>query len=156
MKKLLTAALIVFACAANSYAEDFKQLILWKANGERVNISLEEYPRVTFTSDEVLITTHMNDFSFPAKDIVRFTYDTSTTGIENVTSDNQLSFSLIKNRLSISNTKSNSTIMVYQVDGVLMTSQKSDKSGNVIINMESYQPGVYIVKTASGNFKIRK
>lgn len=156
MKKLLTTAFIVLACATNSYADEFKQLILWKANGERVNISLEEYPRVTFTSDEVLITTHMNDLSFPANDVVRFTYGTSATDIANVTVDNQTSFSLTDNRLSISNIKSNSTVTVYQADGALITSQKTDKSGNVTINIESYQPGVYLVKTSSGNFKIRK
>lgn len=155
MKKLLTTAFIVLACATNSYADEFKQLILWKANGERVNISLEEYPRVTFTSDEVLITTHMNDLSFPANDVVRFTYGTSATDIA-ITVDNQTSFSLTDNRLSISNIKSNSTVTVYQADGALITSQKTDKSGNVTINIESYQPGVYLVKTSSGNFKIRK
>lgn len=154
MKILTTMCALAFSI--NIFANGINSLVIWKTNGERINILLNENPKVTFTENEMTITTKMNKVSFSATDVIRFTYEDIPTGINNVAKGNDAMFSIEDEYLNLSNLSQSSLIHIYRTDGTLLSTAKANSNGSAKINIANFASGIYIVKTSVGNFKIHK
>mgnify|MGYP001062291012 CR=1 FL=1 len=72
-KIMLLPALLAVASAAG--AEEVNAVAFWKTDGQKVTVLLDEQPKVTFTDDEMRVTTCTHEWAFPAGDVERFTYE---------------------------------------------------------------------------------
>lgn len=154
---LLLSFLLLFMQATTSIASDAKNaLMLHRSNGQSVTIMFDELPVVTFSNNDLVVTTHMNTVCFPASDVARFTYLTvEPDGISNPSAYGIL-FTFGENTLNVSNVAPSSPLQVYAVDGVLLYSTVSDSRGNVNVPLQGASGTVYLVKTSSVTFKVRK
>lgn len=155
MKRILLSFLMA-VIALSSWAEDINAMMLHLASGKQVICLLDEKPIVTFSGDELVLTTHMNEVSYQSADVLKFTYlyvdpaGISQAGVP------QSMFSFSGNALSVTGAEPDSQIAVYSVDGTLVASTKTNKKGVASIVLPE-QPGkVYVVKTSVANFKITK
>lgn len=155
MKKLLLLLMLTI-CSLSIRAESINALMLHLASGKQVVCMLEERPVVTFTNDEVVITTHMHEVRYQSSDVLKFTYvNMEEDGIHSP----QLDLELIRldgNNLSLYGLASDSPVSVYTADGILVASVKADKRGIVSIVLPGQSGKVYVVKTSVANFKITK
>lgn len=155
MKRILLSFLVAIL-ALSSWAEDINAMMLHLASGKQVVCLLDEKPIVTFSGDELVLTTHMNEVSYQSADVLKFTYlYVDPSGINQVGVPQSM-FLFSGNALSVTGAEPDSQIAVYSVDGALVASAKTNKKGAASIVLPD-QPGkVYVVKTSVANFKITK
>lgn len=155
MKRILLSFLIAVV-ALSSWAEDINAMMLHLASGKQVICLLDEKPIVTFSGDELVLTTHMNEVSYQSADVLKFTYlYVDPSGINQVGIPQSL-FSFSGNALSVTGAEPDSQIAVYSVDGALVASAKTNKKGAASIVLPDQSGKVYVVKTSVANFKITK
>ena len=131
-------------------------LRLHKASGDEVTILLSERPLVTFNNNDLVITTHMDEVSYPSADVLKLTYvNVNPTNINGIERSGTL-YSLIGDELKIANAVPGSRVFVYTVDGTLLTSSTTDTQGCSTLPIAGMSGSVYVVKTSSVTFKIRK
>lgn len=150
-----TVSALMLSTVAKASAENVNALVLHLTSGNQVTCLLDEKPVVTFKSDELVITTHMNVVSYQASDVAKFTYIyADPTDISSVRIGSAFSFN--GKTLQVSNLTPSSQVSVYTVDGILVTSAKTDNHGSVSLTLPKQSGAVYIVKTSVANFKITR
>lgn len=154
--KRIALSFLMAVVALSSWAEDINAMMLHLASGKQVICLLDEKPIVTFSGDELVLTTHMNKVSYQSSDVLKFTYLYVDAVSVNQVGAQQSMFSFRGNTLSVTGVESVSQIAVYSVDGMLVASGTADRNGAASIVLPE-QPGmVYVVKTSIANFKITK
>lgn len=156
MGKRVFLSFLTAALSLSTWAEDINAMMLHLASGKQVICLLDEKPIVTFSGDELVLTTHMNEVSYQSADVLKFTYlYVDPAGIDQVGVPQSM-FSFRGNALSVSGAEPDSQIAVYSVDGALVASAKADKKGAASIILPELSGKVYVVKTSVANFKITK
>ena len=112
---------------------------LHKASGEEVTILLKERPVVTFVSNDLVVTTQSNEVSYPSADIMKFTYEAvEYSGVNGLAQTGSL-ISFLGDELQVAHLTPATEVAVYTLDGKCVATAT-----------------VYVVKTSSVTFKIRK
>ena len=155
MKRIVLSFLMTVV-ALSSWAEDINAMMLHLASGKQVICLLDEKPIVTFSGDELKLTTHMNEVSYQSADVLKFTYLCYDPTSVNQVGAPQSMFSFRGNALSVEGAEPDSHISVYSVDGALVASAKTDKKGAASIILPEQSGKVYVVKTSVANFKITR
>lgn len=155
MKRLVFSFLMALI-ALYSLAEDVNAIMLHLSSGNQVICLLDEKPVITFSGDDVKLTTHMNELTYPLAEVLKFTYMyVGTSGASNVGEMHSM-FSFSGNSLYVTGAEPNSAISVCSIDGVLVASVKTGQDGSVNIVLPEYPGKVYIVKSSIAVFKIAK
>lgn len=130
-----------------------QRLVVWMKNGEKVFFDLSEQPKTTFEDQDLVITATQISVCYPLSQIVRYTYELPTTGIEN-TNDNITQISMRGDELTFQQLKLGTTIRVYAMDGTLIHAEKAGTDAVTIVSMAKFTSGVYIVKVGDESHKI--
>ena len=131
------------------------KLIIWKNDGSKVMYALDEHPITTFTSEGVTITTNSISVSYPIDNIQKYTYEGIASAIAIPKVDNDILISQKNNEFTFSNLKEGSSIQVYSVDGLLLHSIIVAEK-NVLVSLDSYPCGVYVIKANNVSYKVIK
>lgn len=98
----------------------------------------------------------MDEVSYPSADVLKLTYvNVNPTNINGIERSGTL-YSLIGDELKIANAVPGTRVFVYTVDGTLLTSSTTDTQGCLTLPIAGMSGSVYVVKTSSVTFKIRK
>jgi len=156
MKRVIPLFFLMLSLTGKAWAEEVNALTLWMVSGSKVVCLLDEQPVVTFTGDEIVLSTHMNKMSYPTADVLKFTHSyVDPTGIAQ-SGVAGTCFLFDGNFIKAFNLEPRSEVEVYSVDGSLLSETIADGSGNVCVSVPA-QPGVvFIIKTLVANFKIMK
>lgn len=154
MKQLFLLFLFVFS-VLNVFAEEQeKQLVVWNKDGSKVAYSLGETPKITFSTDQVLIESNEVLITYPLEKLLRFTYEISdNTSIENVTND-QMCFQYNKDSFRFHGLKENSNVSIYAMNGTLIFRKNIEKNCDFIYPISHLKSGVYIVDINGLSYKI--
>lgn len=151
---MFCAALLAVSSAVG--AEGVNAVAFWKTDGQKVTVLFDEQPKVTFTADEMRVTTHMSELSFPAGEVVRLTHEWVTPDRIAAPAAGDVRFHLSEDGLRMTALPARSVVEVYASDGKRSLTVSTDGSGNAVLDMRSLPSGVYVIRTSAGNFKIRK
>lgn len=154
--KRIALSFLMAVVALSSLAEDINAMMLHLASGKQVICLLDEKPIVTFSGDELVLTTHMNKVSYQSSDVLKFTYLYYDPTVINQVGAPQSMFSFNGNALSVKGVEPGSQIAVYSVDGILVSSATASKNGAASIVLPEQSGKVYVIKTSVANFKITK
>lgn len=154
--KRIALSFLMAVVALSSWAEDINAMMLHLASGKQVICLLDEKPIVTFSGDELVLTTHMSEVSYQSADVLKFTYLCVDPVSVNEVGVQQSMFSFVGNSLAVSGAEPDSQIAVYSVDGALVASTKTNKKGAASIVLPEQSGKVYVVKTSVANFKITR
>ena len=154
--KFMMLLLVGTSVALSASADGTTWLKLYNRNGTKVGyFSVSDNPKVTFTSDKVIVTTNSADvhyYSLP--NMWKFTYDTGT-GINDINVDkNAMQFDgsvIIFPSLEVG-----TDIAVYNTNGTLVMSKKATKAGDYSFPLSDLSHGVYMVKVNGKTYKIVK
>lgn len=132
-------------------------LRLHKASGEEVTILLKERPVVTFVSNDLVVTTQSNEVSYPSADIMKFTYEAVVeySGVNGLAQTGSL-ISFLGDELQVAHLTPATEVAVYTLDGKCVATATTDAKGAASISLSGQPAAVYVVKTSSVTFKIRK
>jgi hypothetical protein len=130
-----------------------QRLVVWMKGGEKVYFNLREQPKTTFEAPDLVITTTELIVSYPLSQIVRYTYELPTTGIETI-DKNVVYISVQGDELTFQHLNPGTIIRVYAMDGTLIHSEKAGTDPVTIVSLAKPSSGVYIVKVGDESHKI--
>lgn len=158
MRKLFSFLVLLLSMMTAMAASDGINAIRFEGpSGNKCTVLLEEQPVITFSDDYLVVTTHMGGVSFPSSAVTKYTYvhEDDPTRINNAGQYGSV-FSFQGKRLHVTNLAPTTAVHVYTADGALVSSATTDSRGNVSLSLPEPSGAVYLVKTSTVTFKIRK
>lgn len=155
MKHLLVFILLLLPCHIAIAEDADSRLVVWRSDGSKIVYSLSEHPKTTFTSEGVVITTNTVSITYPLPQIVKYTYECISSGIESVTNEDEVLVSQDGYNFRFCNLKENTPVQVYSVNGSLISAQKN-KGRHFTISLGDHANGVYIIKVGDTSYKVIK
>lgn len=151
-------SLVLLLCSSVGWAASgtYVALKIHCKSGADVIILLDERPKVIFDNNDLVIATQTRMVNYPAEEVLKFTYlDELPVHVDNVTQSGMV-FSFDDNKLLVQHLDPNAVVTVCAVDGRILASGQSDAQGRVSLPLPEVPGGVYVVKTPSVTFKLRK
>ena len=143
----------IFAFSLSAMSED-KVLQIWLANGQVVNINLNEEPVTRYADGNLVITTTKTTITYPLENVVKYTYVSG----EDITSVEGISTKISQDSETITFTglAKGTEITVYSSAGVMMRKMNSNGADKTVVSVSDLPQGVYLVKANSITYKITK
>lgn len=130
-------------------------LILLLKDGTTQTYELAEQPVITVVGTELKIVANHADVSIPLSDVVRYTFQKRTTGIDEVDT-NQEVIDYKDGVLTLSGLEAGTPISLYTIDGRLLQAHTVADDGTYRQSFASLRQGVYVVKVNHKSYKIMK
>lgn len=148
---------IVILMLAIMFAGESKAqtLVVWQKDGSKVSYCLDNEPITTFTLEELIIKTNIVTISYPLKNMLRYSYEGISQGIDDIKSQGVM----IKhhgNEIVITGILKGKTIAVYSVDGKLIMSKCSDGTTPQALSLNQLPAGIYLIKVDNVKYKFTK
>jgi hypothetical protein len=149
MKKILLTFML-FSFAATMFANGKDVLSVLMKDGTSVYFLLAEKPYITFQNDEMKIVSDTDEALVKRTLVERFEFvNEIPTGIEDVEEqDEQLraNFKLDGDAVYITGLASGSKVVLYAMDGRVVTTSVAAADGCVTLSLNTLPSGIYIVK----------
>lgn len=138
MRKFLLLLIVLLPAIAS--ADDVKKhrMIVNLKSGEKVSFVVSEKPEVTFDGDNFCVKTTKSTFDYQRSAINDFYFEESSTGIE--------AFEYVGNGL----------VTIYDMSGHIVTTLKGDSPKVAKLLIDSFKPGMYIIKIGNQSIKYLK
>ena len=130
-------------------------LILLLNDGTTQTYELAEQPVITVVGAELKIVANHADVSIPLSDVMRYTFQKRTTGIDEVDT-NQEVIDYKDGVLTLSGLEAGTPISLYTIDGRLLQAHTVADDGTYRQSLASLRQGVYVVKVNHKSYKIMK
>ena len=147
--KLPLLLILSLLSALSAYADDASVVIKQKSGGETV-LQLANNPVITFSGEDMVVTTDLTSISIPLADVDSYTFSDGTSGIKPVKSAPQFA----DGHIILSGMAAGAEVSVYTPDGRLFSRQRADGSGRADISLASLPKGMYVVRTQDNSIKI--
>lgn len=155
-RALLSLVLLLCSSVGWGASGTYVALKIHCKSGADVIILLDNRPKVTFDKNDLVIATQTRVVNYPAEEVLKFTYlDELPVHVDNVTFSGMV-FSFDDGKLLVQHLDPNVAVTVCAVDGRILASGQSDAQGRVSLPLPEVPGGVYVVKTPSVTFKLRK
>lgn len=153
-KTILTITILLLAlfCSESAHAQ---RLVIWQKDGSKVSYNLDEQPKTTFTTEDLVITTMTTTINYPLAKIQRYTYEGGTLSVRDVKPDG-ISISHDGNLVIVKGLANGKTVAVHRVDGVQLLAKRSDGSDRLTLSLEKLPAGVYVIKADEITYKLLK
>ena len=149
MKKILLTFML-FSFAATMFANGKDVLSVLMKDGTSVYFLLAEKPYITFQNDEMKIVSDTDEALVKRTLVERFEFvNEIPAGIEDVDEqDEQLraNFKLDGDAVYITGLASGSKVVLYAMDGRVVTTSVAAADGCVTLSLNTLPSGIYIVK----------
>lgn len=154
---VLPLMLLLPASAAWASPEAIAALRIHCKSGSDATILLSERPLVTFAGNDLVVTTPTDVVCYPSDEVVKFTY-VGADEIAGMASAGWagIVFSFGDGCLTVANLSAGAAVSVYMPDGRLLSSATADAHGRATLTLPETAGGVYVVKTPTVAFKLRK
>lgn len=149
-KTFFTLLLITYFLSAR--ANDYVGILVTKTDGTTTVVSLSEKPIIKITGENLIIETEMSTTAFERSSVSRFNYLSDLIDAIDEINTAQKNISQNGNYLFFNNLIENSSIKIYNIDGVLI--KDITATGNYTLNISEYSIGVYIVNINGTSTKI--
>lgn len=158
MKKALISTLILCALTmAAGHAENKAEaLVIELASGETATFILEERPRLTFTGEELTITSGDYETSYPLASLQRYTFKFAESSGITQSADKSQTITQTAGHIRLDGLSPGTQIKTFSVNGILVASDAADSNGSATISVSNLPKGVYIIKYGDKSTKIKK
>lgn len=138
MRKILLLLIALLPMIVS--ADDVKKhrMIVSLKSGEKVSFVVSEKPEVTFDGDKFCVKTTKSTFDYLRSDINDFYFEESGTDLETL--------EYVGNGLAT----------IYDMSGHIVTTLKEDSPQAAKLLIDSFKPGMYIIKIGNQSIKYLK
>lgn len=130
-------------------------LQIWQSDGQVMTINLNDEPCTTYSEGNLVITTTTTTITFPMEKVTHYVYASVPSGIDAVKSS-QMKLSADGETLTLTNLKSEASVLLYNVAGLLLATVKPDAASRAVISISNLPAGVYVVKANDVTYKMTK
>lgn len=153
--KLITLCISLLMTLVCGGAVQGQSLVVWQKDGSRVSYNLDEQPRTTFTTEDLVITTTTTTISYPLSKIQRYTYEGGTLSVQDVKVCG-ISIKQYQDEITVMNLPVGKSATVFAIDGKLLLSKRSDGFSNLSLSLSHLPNGVYVIKAEEVTYKFTK
>ena len=156
MKRYLLTAFVLFAAVA-LWAQN--AVAIHQADGQVATFAFTEKPVVTYSGNDLVLTTTKTSVTYPIYKLRKIDFDISfdeLTGIKDAKVKADVQFSFRGGTLTVRGGEPGSQVILYNIKGVQVGQYRLDGDGNATIPTESLGKDFYVVKSKSFTFKFRK
>ena len=133
------------------------KLNVHQKDGQIFSFGFEEKPVVTFTDNELVLTSAGAEARFQLVEIAKFTFDEEGTAVQGIKDDSgKAAISLDEYCISLTGAKPETEVRLIASDGKVLQLYKTDRSGYVQFSIAELPVGSYIISSESLNVKIMK
>ena len=147
--------LALFLCLPAN-AAGLLRLRLWFADGTTRTVFLYTRPKVTFEGDQVVITSSVATMSYPASDVLRFTYGTEPLPTEASSPTVGDTFHQNGEQILFDAKVKASDVQLFTEDGKRLKAKATIVNGRPTLSLTSLPAGVYLLKVNGRTSKILK
>lgn len=156
MKTVLkTMAIILLLLIIGRGTTMAQRLVIWQKDGSKVSYNLDERPKTTFTTDDLVITTATTTINYPLAKIQRYTYEGGSLSVRDIKADG-ISISHEGDIIIVKGLTTGKTVVVYSVDGKQLMAKRSDGSDSLTLSLAKLPAGVYMIKADEITYKFLK
>lgn len=148
-RHIILVLLMTFSLTA--IAEEYN-FVVWTKLGEQINFPLSEKPKLTHYNDNFIVTTSTTMVEYPKTDIKKFTL-LIPDGVDNIENSNA---NLLQqdNSLICRGFRDGSIVKIFNINGQLLSAETINNEDVYIIDLSTFNKGIYIVSTESITYKI--
>ena len=153
--------LFLFLCvgivSANAIAA--KQLVVQAKDGTKVSYLLKSYPNISFTENEINISSNDVVITYSVSQTAKFYYETVEIDQETGLTDIQTEETIYRqegNAIIFSSLKEGSRISMYAINGSLIYSKDNIPSGEYMFSLDNLSTGAYLINVNEITCKIIK
>ena len=126
-------------------------------DGQVFSFGFEEKPVVTFTDNELVVTSPRAEARYQLASVAKFTFDDSGTAVEGIKDDSgKAVISLDEYTVSLTGAKSGIGVQLIGSDGKVIQSLKTDKNGSLTFSIAELPEGTFIISSDNLSVKILK
>ena len=114
------------------------RMIVSFKSGEKVSFVVSEKPEVSFDGDKFRVTTTKSSFDYLRSEIDDFQFEEISTGIESL------------------EYVGNGVVTIYDISGHIVATQKGGSTKVAKLLIDSFKPGMYIIKIGNQTIKYLK
>lgn len=148
----ITILLLTLFISENICAQ---RLVIWQKDGTKVSYDLDERPKTTFTSEDLVITTATATISYPLAKIQRYTYEGGGLSVQEVKVDGII-ISHEGDIVIVKGLTNGKSVTVYSIDGKQLKAKRSDGSDSLTLSLANLPAGVYMIKADEITYKFLK
>lgn len=151
-------ALVALLLPLSAMAESVQCLVLTESNGAVSKFALTDAPVVTYSGSDMVVSCGDQTMTVGLEGLTLTFGEMETTRIETVKDGvadaDRLQFSF--GEASFEGLTPGALVSVYSIDGKMQTKVKADQDGCASVSLMSLPKGVYILRTPTKSFKLRK
>lgn len=128
-------------------------------DGTRQGFLFAEKPVITYTTDNLVMTTTVAMAEFPFAVIKRVYFDDDiSTAIRNVVQPDGTAplIRVTSDGVQLSGFAAKTAVSIYDTSGQLLTHEHAAADGTLMVNFSAHPKGIYIIKTNQTTLKIQK
>jgi len=153
-KTILTITILLFSLFF-SETVCAQRLVIWQKDGIKVSYNLDERPKTTFTTEDLVITTASATISYPLAKIQRYTYEGGALSVQDIKADG-ISISHEGDNVIVNGLANGKSVTVYSIDGKQLRAKRSDGSDSLTLSLANLPAGVYMIKADEITYKFLK
>lgn len=154
MRRIVT---ILFTVLLGAHVFAQNTLTVHQKDGEKFYFGFEDKPTVTFTDNELVVTSTKTELRYELAKVAKFTFDDIEDAVINIKADASIaSITLDEYTVSITGVKADVPICLITSDGKLLQTYKTDQEGSVTFSIAELPQGAYIINSESLTCKILK
>ena len=148
-RMMLLAACCLFS--ASAMAKNENAVVLKLASGEIVSFSFDECTKITYSGNDMVITTGETSVSY-SMDELKWTFEEVQATAIQETQTAKTQFSIAGANVNATGLNAGQVVNVFSVNGTKVATAKADAEGNATVSLPS--KGAYIVNTGKITYKI--
>ena len=151
-------ALVALLLPLSAMADTVECLVLTESNGTVSKFALAEAPVVTYSGSDLVVSCSGQTMTVGLEGLKLSFGEMETTRIETVKDGvkdaDRLQFSF--GEASFEGLTPGALVSVNSIDGKMVTKVKADQDGRASVSLMSLPNGVYVLRTPSKSFKVKK
>lgn len=161
MKKLLLTLALILGASAWAVASE-RTVSIYQADGQVVTFSFQDSPVVTYSGNDLVLTTTKTTVQYPIYMLRKLVFDEDWDYITDNIADElepvkpTTKFGFQDGMLTIVGVDPGSSVRLFNLKGMLIGVYRVGSDGLLSISMRDLGTDVYIVKTNRLSFKFRK
>lgn len=130
-----------------------KGVYIWTVDSSSpIHFLFEQEPTIKFKEQTVCISTKSTMVEISSENLIRFTFDDDSSQLQTVDSDDCPVIKVCNNEIQIYGLIKGTTVNIYNTQGSLVSSGKSDDTGSFSTELYS---GYFIIAIENIRFKIK-
>jgi len=147
--RLLVAFILLWLPAA--IQADGVQYLTFTLKGKTVSFALSELPVITYTNDQLVVSTPKEVVSIPVNEIYEGRFTDNATGLYKIES---APANVSGGHVRFSDLQPKAIVSVYTIDGKRVMQQAAQRDGSADVDLHALGKGTYIIKSPTQTIKV--